>query len=96
MSAEKKLIKMSENAQNMSNASYLEGSFLALFLVGLLFLSNMRNPLGEFVQCFVAPIGRLFGVNYNLILIVAIILVAIMFKNKGDDFAKKAESLKDF
>jgi len=96
MSAEKKLHQMSEGARMSGLASYSEGIVLAVFLLAILFISNIRNPLGEFVQVMVSWVGRLFGVNYNAVLLVGTILSVLIFKKRGDDFLDKSERLKNY
>ena len=96
MSAEKKLHQMSEGARVSGLASYLEGIILAGVLLLILFISNMKTPLGEFVQVMVSWVGRLFGVNYNAVLLVGAILSLFLFKRKGDDFLEKSEKLKNY
>ena len=96
MSAEKKLHQMSEGARVSGLASYSEGIVLAVFLLAILFISNIRNPLGEFVQVMVSWVGRLFGVNYNAVLLVDAILSLFLFKRKGDDLLEKSEKLKNY
>lgn len=96
MSAEKKIHQMSEGARLSGLASYSEGIVLAVFLLAILFISNMRTPLGEFVQVMVSWVGRLFGVNYNAVLLVGAILSLFLFKRKGDDLLEKSEKLKNY
>lgn len=96
MSAEKKLHQMSEGARVSGLASYLEGMILAGFLLAILIVSNIRNPIGEFFQVMVSWVGQLFGVNYNAILLVGAILSLLFFKRKGDDLLEKSEKLKNY
>lgn len=96
MSAEKKLHQMSESARVSGLASYLEGMILAGFLLAILIVSNIRNPIGEFFQVMVSWVGQLFGVNYNAILLVGAILSLLFFKRKGDDLLDKSEKLKNY
>lgn len=92
-SSSKKLYQMSQGAKQKGLASYAEGVVLAGVLLALLFISNLRNPLGELVKAFVCPVGRLFGVNYNVILLAGAILSLILFKRTGDDLLEKSENL---